>query len=75
MLLKYFIVVDNDLLDLYWIKYSKMENRWKNYNYNSLHQEFKSLDWYVYKYCFQKENITIPKDILSQPIEYIKYDE
>lgn len=72
LLYKYFILIDKNMVDLYWPKYSYLEERWLNYNYNSIHEELCFLDNLKYISKPYKISAIIPNDIIQSPVQNIK---
>ena len=64
---KYFYVLPNEIFDIFWPKYTSKEERWLNYNFSSIHEE-----WNVINYNLSSEyikNISVyPTDIFKDEV-------
>ena len=64
---KYFYVLPNEVFDVFWPKYTSKEERWLNYNFTSIHEE-----WNVINYKITTDyikNISVsPTDIFTDEV-------
>lgn len=69
LIVKYFIIVDKNTVDLFWPKYSNEEDRWKNYKINSIHEEINFLEWLYFNNNPINIDAIIPENIVENPVK------